>query len=130
MTERRHVSDGMWRRSAGSEKVPNKISERDVCRQIIDCREGLLREIRTCGGLRMCYSRRQFEDDMLVRNFISSAGTVRIKWRLLRLNGIVVEEDGATYVKIADLYIRAGMTVPIVGGRDRGETHTAEEGGQ
>lgn len=74
----------------------------------------------------MCYNRRQFEDDMLVGNFISSAGTVRIKWRLLRLNGIVVEEDGATYVKIADLYIRAGMTLAPIGGRDRGDTQTGE----
>ena len=78
----------------------------------------------------MCYNRRQFEDDMLFGNFISSAGTVRIKWRLLRLNGIVVEEDGATYVRISDLYIRAGMTLPVVGVRDRGETQTAGGGVQ
>ena len=78
----------------------------------------------------MCYNRRQFEDDMLFGNFISSAGTVRIKWRLLRLNGIVVEEDGATYVRISDLYIRAGMTLPVVGVRDRGETQTAKGGVQ
>lgn len=112
--------------------MPTKISERDVCRQIIDCRRDALERVRELGASTVRYTRQYFTDDMLADGFITSKTTMDLKWRMLKVGGIVVERDKTTELLIPDLYLRAGVPCPVKG---RTHTHTQThtqtgEGGQ
>lgn len=115
--------------------MPNKISERDVCRQIVDCRKEAFEKLRSLGASTVRYTYRNFADDMLTEQFISSKTTLDNKWRMLKLDKVVVEAEDRTELNIPMVYLRAGLTVPAAGKTPYTKSHTdcpsqLGEGGQ
>ncbi len=92
--------------------MPQKISERDVCKRIVDSRKEILESFLGSGKTAVGYSRRNFESDMLSEGFISSGVTVETKWRMLKADGVVTGEGRRTELSIPTLYIRAGLPIP------------------
>ena len=124
------IPDGVRSDVGGSETTPTKISERDVCRQLIDrCGAGFV-SVLECGSKTVIYPFRKFREDMLSDSFVTSETAIRTKWTMLTVDGVVVRHGDKTVIDIPMLYIKAGMTLPPVG---RHSTHTytedAEEGG-
>lgn len=119
-----HISDGVWSDQSGVRNMPNKISERDVCRQIVDCRKDVLEKLRSLGASTVRYTYRNFVDDMLTEQFISSKTTLDNKWRMLKLDKIVVEAEDRTELNIPMVYLRAGLTVPAAGKAPYTKSHT------
>ena len=120
------------RRGVGdSETTPTKITERDVCRQIIDrCGDGFL-EVLGCGARTVNYGFKRFREDMLSESFLTSETTIRTKWSMLAVDEVVVKAGDRTAIDIPMLYLKAGVTLPPLGKHSTHTyTHIPEEGGQ
>lgn len=114
--------------------MPTKVTERDVCRKIIDRNEEELTALRDRGKQFMPYNKASFRSDMRSSSFLATTAVIDAKWDMLRADEIVVGNESRYAVDIARLYLVAGVRLPMPTGRvidrliDR-ETD-AEEGGQ
>lgn len=85
----------------------NKISEREICRRLIETYPDHL-----ASSDKPAIDYNIFAAAMMARGFISSRQTLTIKWNMLILDGILVKIYGKTYVNVRALEAAAGMPVP------------------
>ena len=108
--------------------MPIRITERQVCKKIIERKGDFLAEHRARGKQTMRYDPESFRTDMLSRDFIASQPTISCKWRMLQAGGVVKPDNGGYCIDIATLYLRAGEPVPPLVSANGG--YTIIDGGE
>ena len=85
----------------------NKITEREICRRLIETYPDHL-----ASSDKPAIDYNIFAAAMMARGFISTRQTILAKWNMLKLDGILVQRYGKTYVNVRALESAAGMSVP------------------
>ena len=113
--------------------MPTKVSERDVCRKIIDRNSELLVELRGRGKKYMPYDRTRFRTDMRSEGFLSTTTVIDSKWDMIKADEIVVVSGTLVAIDMARLYLVAGARLPMPKAEcviDRLIERETKEGGQ
>ena len=113
--------------------MPTKVSERDVCRKVIDRNKDVLVQLREAGKGFMAYDRAAFRSDMRSEGFLATTTVIDAKWDMLKADEIVLKSGMLTALDIARLYLVAGVRLPMPKGgyvRDREIERETKEGGQ
>ena len=76
----------------------------------------------------MRYTIKSFTEDMLTDGFIASKTTVDLKWKMLRVDGVVIDCDKTTELNIPNAYLRAGLPCPVSGKAPRTQKNTQTHG--
>ncbi len=106
------IADGMSGPSREYEKMPTKISEVAVCRQIVSSREEDIQCMLDHGHMRMQYTRAQFDEDMRRNSLIVTRSTIQEKWRILCADKVISVSERRTDLDIRTLYLRANLPMP------------------
>ena len=93
--------------------MPTKISEREICRKTIERNSDVLVGLRGNGRRYMPYSMAAFRSDMRSEAFIATTSVIDAKWDMLKADGIVVDDGKLSALDIPELYLGAGLRVPM-----------------
>lgn len=110
--------------------MPTKISERDICRKVVERNSDVLVGLRSRGKSFMPYSKAAFRTDMRSGGFIATTPVIDAKWDMVKADEIVAVNGTQCAVDIPRLYLCAGLRVPMPTSdvRDReSERDTGEE---
>ena len=113
--------------------MPTKITERDVCRKVVERNSEMLQELRARGKQYMPYTKPSFRSDMRSEGFLATTSVIDSKWDMLKADEIVVVDGVHSALDMPRLYLSAGLHVPMPRGgcvRDREIERETKEGGQ
>ena len=85
----------------------NKITEREICQRLIEVFSDHL-----ASSDKPIIEYPAFSAAMTAEGFISTRQTMQNKWRMLILDGILIQKHGKTWVNVRALESAAGMPVP------------------
>ena len=106
--------------------MPQKISEREVCRRVADQRREGIEAALEHGISTVRYTKTMFREDMMSEGFIASEPTVSAKWTMLKADGVVLEQGQRTHLHVGNLLLRAGIS-PMAIKKQKQKKTEAEE---
>ena len=110
--------------------MPQKISEREVCKRIADQRREGIEAALEHRIATVRYTKAMFREDVMAGGFIASEPTVSAKWLMLKADGVVEEQGQRTCLHIGNLLLRAGVSPYSLKTKKQKDAEDAGEGTQ